>query len=77
MIPTAVKTVSFGSTPMKKFPSTSTMAEKEWHNYLDSQLKEGWVLTNTFEYNLGVEKRQMLVFYQYSETPKTVKSAKV
>lgn len=72
-----VKTVDYQNTRMKKFPSTSKMAETQWSEYLQKEHEEGWELRAITPYNLGVEIRYMLIFYRHNQgvtpTPATPK----
>jgi hypothetical protein len=56
---------------LSNFPSTVDTVVKEWNQFLQDKLKEGWVLYNVLPYNLGGESnRKLLIFYNINPESK-------
>ncbi len=55
---------NFQETGIIQFPGSVSKAIMSWYEYLNSQLKDGWLLTQVLSVKIGRADQKHLVFYR-------------
>jgi hypothetical protein len=55
---------NFQETGIIQFPGSVSKAIMSWYEYLNNQLKEGWLLTQVLSVKIGRADQKHLVFYK-------------